>query len=88
MAEVSQLSAFTVAIFRGHQHRLLVVVRYQQRQYLLTCSQFHAAYTAGSTTHLSDRLFIKPDRLAAVGNQDDVVSTIGHFCAYQVVTFV
>ena len=81
MTEVRQLGAFTVAIFRGHQHRLLVVIGYQQGQYLLTCSQLHAAHTACSTTHLSNRLFIKPDRLAAIRNQDDVVSAIGHFSA-------
>ena len=80
--------AFAKAVFGGGQDKLFFVFSDQQRDDALAFVEVHAAHTARAATHWAHVVFVKAHGFARVGEQHDVVLTIGDRCANQVVAFV
>src|SRR5690606_2503010 len=81
-------SAFAVAVLGGGKHALRFVAGHKQRNDLLRFLEGHAAHATRRTAHGANVVFVETHRLAAVGEQHDVVLAIGKVGADKVVAFV
>src|SRR5207245_10420899 len=77
--------ALAVAVRRGGEHGLLLVVRRQHAHHALALAQPHAAHAAGLAAHRPHVALLEAYRLAFGGEQHDVVLAIGKRGAHRAI---
>ena len=88
VTEVGEHGSLAVTVLSGHQHGLLMVVGDEQRQHLLPFAELHATHTTRCTAHAAHVFLVEPHGFSSIGNQHDVLRSIGDLGADQVVALI